>query len=253
MAVKKENVVKKVEKDPKELERELLLTEEEYAKKSRQKTKETMNRVLRVVGLVASFILIYAGLFDTLFELSYFGWMADGIRGNSEGPHYQIWKAIYDKSINIYDDPMQFGVWLPKLGITVVVILAVIGTVYLLVYNVVDIIALVKNMLKGTTGITRDITGTVRDTVQDEQELKGLKKMKIKNIFKPASKEDDDFVEKKEKTKKITRRKEKVDISETGGLTEEELDRLLSGESLEEPKVVQTADVEPGEKDLFND
>ena len=249
MAVKKENVVKKVEKDPKELERELLLTEEEYAKKSRQKTKETMNRVLRVVGLVASFILIYAGLFDPIFELSYFGWIADGIGKTTV--HTEAW--AYLKELKVYDDPMQFGAWLPKLGITVVVILAVIGTTYLLVYNVVDIIALVKNMLKSTTDITRDITGTVRDTVQDEQELKGLKKMKIKNIFKPASKEDDDFVEKKEKTKKITRRKEKVDISETGGLTEEELDRLLSGESLEEPKVVKTADVEPGEKDLFND
>lgn len=248
MAVKKESVVKKVEKDQKELERELLLTEEEYTRKSRQKTKETMNRVLRVVGLIASFILIYAGLFDPLFELSYFGWMSDGI--NETTVHTDAWLFINEK---IYDDPMQFGLWLPKLGVTVVVILAVIGTVYLLVYNVVDIIALIKNMLKGTTDITKDLTGTVRDTVQDEKELKGLKKMKIKNIFKPTSEEKDDFVEKKEKTKKVTRRKEKVDTSETGGLTEEELDRLLSGESLEEPKVVQTTSVEVGEKDLFND
>ena len=245
---------KAVEKDATALEKELLLTEDEYSKKVRQRNKEAMNRVLRVVGLIASFILIYAGLFDPLFEMSFFGWMADGISKPAEGTlgsHEAIWQAV--KQFGVFDDPMQFGLWLPKLGITMVVILAVIGTIYLLVYNIVDIIALIKNLYTSTTALTQDFTGTVKDTVDNEKELNGLRRPKKKDLFKEVN---DEFKLTEEKTEKIKkplfpRRSEKVvDTSETGGLTEAQLDALLSGESLD---VISPKKEATDEKDLFTE
>lgn len=147
-------------------EKEVLLTEEEYAKKSRQKTKDSMNRVLRVVGLVASFLLIYAGLFDPIFELSYFGLLFDG------ESHNLIWTAMME--FKIHDDPLLFHDWLPKVMFTIVLIAAVIGSIYLLVYNIIDIVNLIKSLFTSTADTTKDLAGTVKDTfIEDFGEHKG--------------------------------------------------------------------------------
>lgn len=248
------NTKKKSEKDIKDIERELLLTEEEYAKKARQKTKDTMNRVLRVVGLVASFILIYAGLFDPVFELSYFGWMADGIMKTTY--HKDAWTFLGPvREINgvlvgtaIYDDPMQFGLWLPKLGLTIVLIAAVVGTAYLLVYNVVDIIALVKTFMTGTHEITKDLTTTVKDTVLEDKDLK-IKKRPKKNLFEDS---ENLFSDEKSKKSKGTKKKDEP-VVEFGGYTEDELDRLLSGEVIDAPAENGEKTLEEPEKNLFRD
>lgn len=262
MAVKKETIKNtNTKKDDRELERELLLTEEEYARRIRQKNKETMNRILRVVGLFASFLILYVGIFDPLFELSYFGWIFDK----------EIFKTAWDTlnrsaagGMGVYDDPMQFGLWLPQLGVTTILILATIGSVYLLVYNVIDIVGLIKRIFASTHEITKDFASTLRDTAENDKEFTNRKKKKPslftdnENMFKENSNkrlvtsvQEPEIIEDKPKKKPLfQRRKEVISTDETGGLTEEQLDRLLSGETIDlEP----AKDLEPGEKNLFED
>lgn len=264
--------VKKTNEKVKQMdEREVLLTEEEYARKSRQRTKEKMNRVLRVVGLVASFLLIYIGLFDSMFELSYFGLLFD------KEAHNVIWEILSGygapelgelgygvlNSSPIFDDPLMFYSWLPKLMFTFVLIAAVVGTVYLAVYNLVDIINMIKGFFRGGVEVTKDLTGTVKETfIAEDEPVKG--KQKKINLFKSKEVDDeftkvgDPVVTEKTASKKTIskRRKETTSTENYGGLTSEEMDILLNGGSLEdyqpEPVIEQPVEVSV-EKDLFKD
>ena len=128
MATKKENL-KKQEVETEEVE---LLTEEEFARRQRKKTKERINKVIRVIGLISTFIIFDCALFDVLFEPSYFGWMWDAITGVEESPHDLFWALT--QTSGIYDDNFHFGLWLPKLGMTMLLIASVVVVLYLLIY-----------------------------------------------------------------------------------------------------------------------
>ena len=103
-----------------------------------------------------------------------------------------------------------------------------------------------------------DFAGTLRDTAENDKEFGKPKKKKKPSLFTDSEnmfKENGNkpVVEAEDKPKKkplFTRRKETVSTDETGGLTEEQLDRLLSGEVLE---FEGTDNVEQGEKNLFED
>lgn len=255
-------------------EKDVLLTEEEYARKSRQKTKDSMNRVLRVVGLISSFLLIYIGLFDAMFELSYFGLIFD------KESHNIIWEILsgnYGRDLvdaapalgtlienPIFDDPLRFYSWLPKLMFTIVLILAVIGTIYLAVYNIVDIIAMIKSFLRSGLDVASDLTGTVRDSVREDMEKdKKERRKSVSSLFAKNKDVEDEFtvpgdqVEEtpKKENKKPKRRKEKKE--DFGGLTSEEMDILLNGGSLEDlnqPEEQLPVEETPvSEKSLFDD
>lgn len=188
----------------------IFLTEEEYEKIRRVKTKEQINRILRICGLIFAFLLLTGGLFDPLFELSYFGFMAD------KEVHKSAWQYLYES--RIFDDGMEFGDWLPKLTITFALIVGAIGVVYLIAYNVIDIINMIKNFFNVGADISKELTSTVKESITSER--------KKRKKFLDETDETESILM-KEKPK---RKKKQVD--ELDGFTSDELDRLLSGENI---------------------
>lgn len=216
----KENKDLTKEKDSDRQTEQILLTEEEFAKRERQKVKERINRVTRVAGLFAILILVYAGILDPLFELSFFGWMAD------KSTFAEGWSSLAE--LRIYDDPLQFGTWMGQLGVTVLLIGVIVLLVYFITYCIVDLINLLKTLVAAGRDITRDLSGNVRDTLPEDA-LKKKKDGKKKSLFSGSDVSEEELVGKPKKQK---RRKE----SDSGlaGLSSEDLDKLLSGKNIDE-------------------
>lgn len=243
---------------------DILLTEEQYDIIRRRKTKESVNRVLRVLGLFAASLIIYVGVLDPFFEISFFGRIFTkdtyleywGTNVNGFGGLWQkIATSIEDGGLGIYDDKLLgFGSFLPKFAITIMIVLTVLGLVYLLTYNIIDLVGLIKGMISSAKGISRDISLNVYDGVS---EIKGDKKpsTKKKNIFKGEDvtpEEKNNF--KKGKTTKQPEKKtvRREDNSNLGGLTPEQLDALLLGEDIEMPEEPVTR-TDNGEKNIFDE
>lgn len=218
----------------------VLLTEEEYEKIRRKKTKEKINRVLRVCGLIFSFMLVYCGVYDPLFELSYFGFLAD------KEAHVAAWDFLGLESdlykTPIFDDPMQFGTWLPKLMITAVIIIVTVGVIYLVVYNIVDIIGLFRNMYRSGIEITRDLSDTVKDTVSEEVKKERTTQNRRKKVDSNLEDSEDSIIKRK------PRKKKEVKNAEFDGLSEQDLDILISGGSLDD-STDRLPDLEPSPTD----
>lgn len=207
---------------PADTTQELLLTEEEYAKKQRLKTKERINRVTRVAGLFAILILVYTGILDPIFELSYFGWIWDKIAKTNV---FEDGWAFLRQS-TIYDDIFEFGPWIAQLGLTVVLIAVIVLMVYFITYCIVDLVDLVRTFVATGRDTIKDLSGNVKDTMPDElKEKKEKRKKEKKSLF---SKEEI----KEAKPKKERKKRESDNLA---GLSESELDALLSGKNLEEP------------------
>lgn len=229
MANKKTDLKEDVKQIPVEDQKEqVLLTEAEFERKQRLKTKERINRVTRVAGMFAIILFVYLGAFDVLFELSFFGALFTK-------PEYVAgWEALRD--VGAFDDPLWWGSWMGQLGITVILVAIVVLMVYFLTYTIVDIIAMVKQLFNAGRDITRDLSGNVKDTVGNEIKLpKSEKKQpaeKKKNLFEGDDvDENEEKLPKEKKTRK--RRNDKVDNS-FGDLTTDQLDALLSGAPMDE-------------------
>lgn len=228
MANKKEDLKEKVE-TPVDQKEQVLLTEAEFERKQRLKTKERINRVTRVAGMFAIILFVYLGAFDVLFELSFFGFMF------TKPEYIAGWEGLRD--VGVFDDPLYWGTWMGQLGITVILVSIVVLMIYFLTYTIVDIIAMVKQLLNAGREITRDLSGNVKDTVSKEIEIKRngstSEKKKKKDLFAGEDVTEEEKVpkEKKQTTKK--RRSEKTDTG-FGDLTSEQLDALLSGTPMDE-------------------
>lgn len=261
-----------------------MLTQEEFEKKQRQKTREKINTVTRVFGLGAIFLLAWFGIFDTLFELSYFGWIWDQIKHTNEfnqgwaflaGDYNGILAEAGITIGKIFDDSIMIGRWLPQLGITVIFILGILGMIYLLTYSVVDLIEVIRTIINTGKDITKDFAGNLKDSTEQANLKKRDKvpfKEKMKKMFAPTKKLNHD-------AKKIDESKEKEAVAQTeetpasqpekkkGGrrrreqdeqgqqYTSEQLDRLLRGEPIDDvqtPTPVDPVDGTPT-KDLFSD
>lgn len=211
-----------------------LLTEEEYLKRSRLKTRSKINRVTRVFGFFTMVLLIYVGIFDPLFELSYFGWIFNKdvfrqswevMSGNFNATGLEALKNApvfdnYSKGIRLW------STWLPALGITVILIVCAVFLVYFLTYCIVDFVDMGKSIRESTRGIAYDIGVNFNDA--------GINKKKKKDTVEEPTEDT---------KKKPRRRKEKTEVSKDLGLEEyssEQLDALLRGESI---------DVKPASKD----
>lgn len=222
---------------------ELLLTEEEFARRERAKVKERINRVTRVAGLFAILILVYAGIFDPLFELSFFGWIWD------KNAFRDGWAAL--TQLGILDDIFQFGSWIAKLGITIILIGVVLLMVYFITYCIVDLIDLIKTFIAAGKDITGDLSGAVKDTIPTEKQAEDKKKEK-KKLF-------DEVPDELNKKPKRERKKKEEKPVENGtdpltGLSSEQLDALLRGEHFEMPQAENNTDNSTdseGTKSLF--
>ena len=227
---KKEDIKK--EKEETKVEEPLLLTEEEFARRQRKKTKERVNKIIRVIGLIATFILFDCAIFDILWEPSYFGWMVDAITGGSS--HNQYWDLVgppelTEKGISIYDNLFKFGFWLPKLGMTILLVASFIVVLYLLIYCIIDFIELIKAMIK----LFRDLTNDLEATANDGGVSFKKKKKPEPKPFTPS--------------KKHPKRRKDNSLND---ITDEELDALLRGEKPIDKDI--EAEIKNG-KDLFSE
>lgn len=228
MALNKKEEIKDVkEKDTKE---QLLLTEAEFEKRQRAKTREKINRVTRSFGLVAILLLVYVGVFDPLFELSFFGFLFN------RSAFTAGWECLSDPNMaggRIFDDPMIFGSWLPQIGVTALLILVAVLIVYFLTYTIVDIVDLFRGLIESGRDITRDLSGNVKDTMNVKPIEKVEKKKPVKKSLFAGDDVKNDEVPAKEKKERKPRRTES-DARDLNGLTGDQLDALLSGKTMEE-------------------
>lgn len=216
-------------------EKKILLTAEEFEKKQRLETKNRINKITRVFGVFAIILLVYAGIFDPLFELSFFGAIFD-----REAFDYG-WEALYkgpgigdhwaEGNKPILDDPFQFGPWIGQLGLTLAFIAIIIVGIYFLTYCIVDVVDLFKVIFKSSKDITRSLSTNVKSTMPEIDE----KEKKKPRLF--SKKEENALIkeDKPEKEKPQKRRKEEPP-QELEGYTSEELDALLRGENINKEK-----------------
>ena len=270
MANNKEKQTPQVETKVDEI-KNAMLTQEEFEKKQRQKTREKINTVTRVFGLGAIFLLASFGIFDTLSELSYFGWIWDQIKHTNE--FNQGWAALVE--LRIFDDSIMIGRWLPQLGVTIIFIVGILGIIYLLTYSLVDLIEVIRTIINTGKDITKDFAGNLKDSTEQANLKKKDKipfKERMKKVFEPTKKLNHDVKkidEEKEKDstvvvdegpsspvekKKIGRRRREPEDNGQQ-YTSEQLDRLLRGEPIDgvqTPAPVDPVDGTPT-KDLFSD
>lgn len=218
--MKKDEPVKEIDK-----KEQVLLTEAEFERKQRLKNREKINRVTRVFGLIAILILVYQGIYDPLFELSFFGFIFD------KSAFVEGWK--WANSLAIYDDLMEFGNWLPQLGITAGLVGVTVLLVYFLTYTIVDIVEMIRSLIESGRDITRDLSGNVKDTMNIEIPKKEEKKKPgRKSLFVGDDVRDGEVPQKERKERKP--RRTESDTKDLNNLSPDQLDALLSGKPIEE-------------------
>lgn len=215
------------------------LTYEEVDKERKRINKERLNTFLRVVGLFSTVLLITAGLFDILFEMSYFGKIGNMISGSKE--HNRIWEIIgstlTDGEGNIVGrifDNAIFGIWFPKIVITAIYAAGIVGVVYLVTFSLVDFVEFIKNAIGVTKQGVKDNLNNLKDALPD-----------VKFFGKKTEEEPEETP-----VKKTTKRKKKSDKNEYG-YSDEELDALLRGEKIEAQK--EMSRLENSTKPLFDE
>lgn len=220
MAKKNENLKEEVETGK-------FLTYEDVEKERKRIARERLNTFLRVVGLVTTIMMIVAGLFDILFELSYFGKFASFVSG--KGEHGFIWSQLigtFPGDVKIFDDGMHMGEWFPKTVLTLVFAAGVVGVVYLVTFSFVDFVEFIKNVIKSGRDIASDGANNVKSS------LSGIsfRKKKTEDI----DNEEESIITPKKKRRRTTKNEY--------GYSDEELDKLLRGEKIEAQKEAEEAE-----------
>lgn len=230
------NDPKKIPKPIKSSE-SLLLTEEEFSRRQHLRTKERIDRITRIFGVFAILVVAYAGIFDTLFEISTFGYIFD------REAFVAIWDQILE--LRIFDDAAHFGIGMAEFGITLVFIFAILGCIYLITYSIVDVIDMIRGVYKSGLEIGKDINATLKDTVEvskTAEDIKTTKAKKKNNLFsaeeleqlKGEKTEKNEEKENTKKKKETKRRTESYTPGELSDLSSDQLDALLRGDVVEE-------------------
>lgn len=232
MAKKNENLKEEVENGK-------FLTYEDVERERKRIARERLNTFLRVVGLVTTVLMIVAGLFDILFELSYFGKFASFVSG--KGEHAFIWEQLtreFPGAVKIFDDGIHMGEWFPKTVITLVFTAGVVGVVYLVTFSFVDFVEFIKNMIKSSKEIANESAKNVKSSFE------GITFRKKKKVDETDDEEESILNTPPKKKKRRTTKNEY-------GYSDEELDKLLRGEKIEAQKELEEA--ENKTKALFTD
>lgn len=231
-------MAKKNENLKEEIESGKFLTYEDVEKERKRIARERLNTFLRVVGLVTTVLMIIAGLFDILFELSYFGKFASFVSG--KGEHNFIWDQLINEfpgGIKIFDDGIHMGEWFPKTVITLVFTAGVVGVIYLVTFSFVDFVNFIKNMINSSKEIASESAKNVKSS------LGGITFKKKKKEEEPTDDEEESIIKQPKKKRR--------NVKNEYGYSDEELDRLLRGEKIEAQK--ELAEAENKTKSLFAD
>lgn len=151
------------------------MTEEELIKRNKERTKQTIDKFVRILGVLTSSILFLVS-FEVLFEISAFGAIF------TREVHLNFWEAASDPvsagGLGLYDDWFQFGAWLPVTIITLILISLAVGLAYLVSIYVKDLIQFIRSILSTGGVITKELGTNVKEAIEDE----GLGKKK-KGLF----------------------------------------------------------------------
>jgi len=240
-------------------------TEEEYEKRRREKIKNNVGNVLKIVGIISIIFMAYICILDPLFELTFFGamfnnsqfnfgWNALMDTGTFTSAHngtMETTKAIYDNAysgINLYDAAKYFG----ALGITIIYIGVILLLVFLVTLYTTEIIMIIRNIAKSSRFIITGSTKNVKDGIEEAtvdivKEKKS--KSKTKDLFgeTPEDKAKAKKADAKKENKKVKNEKTNHELD---GYTSEQLEAMLRGEGFD-TKEDEKPDDEP--KSLFDD
>lgn len=169
-----------------------LLTQDEYRALLRADKRDRINQILRGAGIIF-IIILYLVMAEFLFEISIFG----AIFPNTRDEHFKFWKfvttdvgtVIWDDgtpmsgSGKIFDDWWQMGPLLPKLGLSIVLVLATVGIGFLIAYSISDIIGIIKNMFIVTHKTVKDIGEIAQEGISEELGTEVVPRKKTKKLF----------------------------------------------------------------------
>jgi hypothetical protein len=182
------------------------MTEEELIKRNKERTKQAIDKGVRILGVITATILFLVS-FEVLFEISAFGAIF------TRTIHANFWEAARDSiasgGLQLYDDWFGFGVWLPVTIITLILISLAVGLAYLVSIYVKDLIQFIRSILATGGVITKELGTNVKEAMEEE----GLKKKK--GLFGDL---EDPILIKPEKESKESKR---------GRKSKAELERLL--------------------------
>lgn len=172
-----------------------LLTQDEYIQLMKADKRDKVNQVLRGAGIIF-IIILYLVMAEFLLEISIFGLLFP----STKDEHIAFWKFmstdIHDVIIpgvdpgegKIFDDWWQMGVFLPKLGLTIVLILATVGVAFLVAYSISDIIGIIKNLAIGSHKTMKDIVDVAQEGLVEEF-ADDVSKKKVKKLFDEKDKD----------------------------------------------------------------
>ena len=239
------------ERDEKKDTQEILLTAEEYAKQARLKTKERINRFTRVSGVFAIILVAFAAILDPLFELTFFGYLWDKISGGSAFAGF--WNEVAPGgSLKIFDDWLEIGDWIAKLGLTILYIAVIVVLVYFITYCIVDFVEFFRSFYRTGKEITKGLLENVKDTVDESnapEKVDTIQKKKRKKKLFDSDEATDSAEEKKPKLKRRKKEDEENDaVTTQNGWSTNQLDDLLSGKNLDDimnspTEAIETEDV----------
>lgn len=239
------------------IQQQTMMTQEEYDKLTRNRRRERIYRIARIVGIATIMLLIYVGLIDLLFELSFFGAIFSGTRQQ----YIAGWNAIIaigrgdieiagtDYTISsgvgkLFDDVLEIGggavgaeaykgAWLAQIGVTAILITIVVFSVYILTYSVMDIVQFFKNFGKTAKSIKDDLFKNVKEGLEKAGVKSGEKKPKKKLDLSNVNEKTKESIEPEKKEKQAKRRKaQQSQDNELAGYTPEQIDAMLRGEEI---------------------
>lgn len=168
-----------------------LLTQDEYKALLRADKRDRINQILRGAGIIF-IIILYLVMAEFLFEFSIFG----AIFPNTRDEHLSFWTFVTTdvseigipfgpdgRSGKIFDDWWQMGPLLPKLGLSIVLVLATVGIGFLIAYSISDIIGIIKNMFIVTHKTVKDIGEIAQEGISEELGTEVVPKKKTKKLF----------------------------------------------------------------------
>lgn len=206
------------------------MTQDELKRLQSYKTREVVNQVLRVFGLLTS-MFIFVLTFDIFAE--------GAIWGVFSGKCGDFWNTMIDFGyVNIlwaiFNPTREAVMVLGCILMSIIHIALCIAIIYLLAFSIRDIYGFIKKLLASPIKLVKDVGGAAKESISTEVTDKNGK-----NLL---------FPEKKTEKKTITRKRKTVvesapiemgqsieipEVSESA-FSNEELDRMLKGESLED-------------------
>lgn len=231
------------------------MTVDEYDALQRGRQRNVINAILRVLGVFVLLVLVVMAIGSFLYPYSLFNVIGFGNMFPDCVSRIQyyvngVWQSYGELCTAFGSGQLSdgYGIFVVISGWTIVplatigIISAIIFAAYVIAYSIRDIIDVFKNLNKQISVTVTDVvsaTGESIDASFDNQKKgakkKSTKKKEEKKLFTDKEQEEIiDQIEKSFEEEKNAARRNENDTEASPELSTEDLDRLLSGESLED-------------------